>query len=304
MSKQCLFLNNREPYPENCFDPIPGIQMTWVQDHSGDFSLTKSLEAHAETQILITTLMPLKAESLAKLPKLEAIITITTSTDFIDKNYCSQHGIKILNTPGFTGASVAEHAMALMLASAKRLVDFNREIRTGDFQIFQHQGIELCGRQAGIIGMGAIGSQVARMLKGFGIEVVYCNRRQKDSDLGTQVDLDTLLADSDIIFLTLSLNNDSRYLINADTLEKIKTGAILINISPDELIDLAALKIALENGKLSYAGMDIHHEDERFLELPNTVLTPRRAWYTEDAFKRRIAIFTQTLADYLQVPKS
>ncbi|MEZ5453120.1 MAG: D-isomer specific 2-hydroxyacid dehydrogenase family protein [Thiothrix sp.] len=300
MSKQCLFLNDREPYPQDCFNHIPDIEMHWAQDHSGGFSLVKSLAAHPDTQILITTLMDLNAENLARLPKLELIITITTGTDYIDKAYCKQHGIDILNTPGFTGASVAEHAMALMLASAKRIADYNREIRNEDFQIFQHQGIELFGRQAGIIGMGAIGSQVARMLQGFGIKVVFCNRKPKDSDIATQVDMDTLLAESDIIFLTLSLNADSRHLINTDTLAKVKPGAILINISPDELIDIAALDEALESGQLSYAGMDIHHEDERFLGLPNTILSPRRAWYTQDAFNRRIAIFTQTLADYLR----
>ena len=300
MNKQCLFLNNREPYPETCFEHISGIEMTWMQDHSDEFCLVRSLEAHPDTQILITTLMDLQADNLAKLPKLELIITITTGTDYIDKDYCAQHGIEIRNTPKFTGASVAEHAMALMLASAKRIADYNREIRTGDFQIFQHQGIELYGRQAGIIGMGAIGSQVARMLQGFGIKVVYCNRQPKCSALATQVDLDTLLAESDIIFLTLSLNADSRHLINTETLAKVKPGAILINISPDELMDVKALKVALESGKLAYAGIDMHHEDERFLQLPNTILSPRRAWYTQDAFERRITIFTQTLTDYMQ----
>ena len=137
-------------------------------------------------------------------------------------------------------------------------------------------------------------------MQGFGINTVFCNRSPKNSDLATQVDMDSLLANSDIIFLTLSLNADSRHLLNAETLAKVKPGAILINISPDELINMADLKEALESGKLSYAGMDIHHEDERFLQLSNTVLSPRRAWYTQDAFNRRIAIFTQTLADYMQ----
>jgi len=304
VNKQCLFLNNREPYAEDCFDHIPNISMNWAQDHQGSFSLQAALETHPDTQILITTLMDLNAENLAKLPSLELIITITTSTDFIDKDYCQANGIQIRNTPGFTGASVAEHAMALMLASAKRIADYDREIHKGDFQIFQHQGIELYGRQAGIIGMGTIGSKVAMMLQGFGVKVVFCNRKPKDSDLATQVDMDSLLANSDIIFLTLSMNKDSRNLINADTLAKVKQGAILINISPDQLLDYEALKAALESGKLSYAGIDLHHEDQRFLTLPNTILSPRRAWYTQDAFNRRIGIFTQTLADYMQEQQS
>ena len=120
------------------------------------------------------------------------------------------------------------------------------------------------------------------------------------SGSGSTADLDTLLAESDIIFLTLSLNTDSRHLINTETLAKVKPGAILINISPDELMDVEALKVALESGKLAYAGIDMHHEDDRFLQLPNAILSPRRAWYTQDAFERRITIFTQTLTDYMQ----
>ncbi|MDJ1169469.1 D-isomer specific 2-hydroxyacid dehydrogenase family protein [Roseofilum sp. BLCC_M154] len=300
MVKTCLFVNNREPYPETCFDHISGIDMVWYQDHSDRFSLEEAITNNPTTQILITTLMDWSAAHLKQFPNLELIITITTGTDYIDKTYCQQHNIKVLNTPGFTGASVAEHAVALMLAAAKRLVDFNHKIRTGDYQIFEHQGIELFGAQAGIIGMGRIGSQVAQMLQGFGINVVYCNRTQKVSDLGVQVDLDTLLNTSDIIFLTLSLNETSRQMINQDTLAKVKPGAILINISPDDLIEFSALQSALTKGQLSYAGLDIHHEDDRFLNLPNTILTPRRAWYTQAAFERRIKIFSQTLADYMQ----
>lgn len=300
MSKNCLFVNNREPYPETCFDRISGIDMVWYQDHSDRFSLKAAIANNPTTQILITTLMDWNASNLKQFPNLELIITITTGMDYIDQDYCRQHHIKVLNTPGFTGTSVAEHAVALMLAAAKRLVDFNRKIRTGDYQIFEHQGIELFGARAGIIGMGRIGSQVARMLQGFGIEVVYCNRSQKTSDLGVQVELDTLLSTSDIIFLTLSLNETSRQMLDREAIAKVKQGTILINISPDELMEFSALESALTSGKLSYAGLDIHHEDDRFLNLPNAILTPRRAWYTQAAFQRRIEIFSQTLANYMQ----
>lgn len=301
MIKQCLFLNDREPYPEDCFEHIAGIRMVWCQDYLGGFSLEDALAQNPSTQILITTLMELSAANLKKLPRLELIITITTGTDYIDKDYCRQHDIEILNTPGFTGSSVAEHAMALMLAAAKRLVGFNSKIRTGDFKIFEHQSIELSRCQAGIIGMGRIGSQVARMLRGFNIDVVYCNRKQIESKVGSPVGLEELLSTSDIIFLTLSLNQDSHCLLNTENLAKIRQGAILVNISPDEIIEFSALEQALSSGRLSYAGMDIHHQDSRFLGLPNTILTPRRAWYTKSAYERRIQIFSKTLADYMQI---
>lgn len=302
MGRKCLFINDREPYPEDCFHDIDGIEVSWRQDHSGGFSLDQALASAPDTQILITTLFDLDAARLRRLPALEMILTITTSTDFIDKDYCASHGIRVLNTPGFTGASVAEHAMALMLTAAKRLLDFNREIRGGDFRIFQYQGMELVGKTAGIIGMGTIGSQVASMLQGFGMSVLFHNRNPRHSELGRQVDLDTLLRASDVLFLTLSLNPDSRQLLNAEALARLKPGAILVNISPDGLIDFDALRQALEDGVIAYAGLDIHHQDPRFLQLPNTVLSPRRAWYTHEAFERRIRAFTHTLANYLQNP--
>lgn len=299
MLKNCLFLNNREPYPLDAFAHISNVNMVWCQDYTGGFSLEQALADNPDTHILITTLMDLSEENLKKLPKLELIITITIGTDYIDKDYCAANNIKILNTPNYTGTSVAEHAVALMLTAAKCIVNFDSKVRTGDFQIFEHQSIELFNRKAGIIGLGSIGTQVATMLKGFGMQVLYCNRRPTPSDIGVQVSMDSLIKESDIIFLTLSMNKDSKHLINQDSLAKMKKGAILINISPDALIDVPALKQALESGKLSYAGIDIHHENQAFLELPNTLITPRRAWYTAESMQRRVQIFTQTLADYM-----
>lgn len=299
MTKNCLFLNNREPYPLNAFDHIPNINMVWCQDYVGGFSLEKALADNPDTHILVTTLMDLNAENLKKLPNLELIITITIGTDYIDKDYCAANNIKILNTPNYTGTSVAEHAVALMLTAAKRIVNFDSKVRTGDFQIFEHQSIELFNRKVGIIGLGSIGQQVATMLKGFGVQILYCNRRPTPSDLGVQVSQETLLKESDIVFLTLSMSKDSKHLINQAALASMKKGAMLINISPDALIDVPALKQALESGHLSYAGIDIHHENQDFLELPNTLVTPRRAWYTAESMQRRVQIFTQTLADYM-----
>jgi len=296
MIKKCLFLNNREPYPEEVFNEIASIDMVWYQDHSENFSLQDAITANTDTQILITTIMDLSADNLRKLPQLELIITITIGTDYIDKTYCQQKGIKILNTPNYTGTSVAEHAVALLLTASKRLVDFNSKVRTGDFQIFEHQSMELFNKKAGIIGLGSIGKQVATMLQGFGMQLMYCNRKPTVSDVGVQVSLDTLLRESDVIFLTLPLNNDSKRVINAETLTLVKKGVILINISPDELVEFEALKQGLETGTIAYAGIDLHHEATK----PNLLITPRRAWYTEESFNRRIAIFTQRLADYMQ----
>lgn len=300
MIKKCLFLNNREPYPENIFDGLADLNVVWYQDCSGDFSLETILEQHPDTAILLTTFMNLNGANLAKLPQLELILATTTETSYIDQDYCEQEGIKILNTPKYTGTSVAEHAVALMLTAAKRIVDFNTKVRQGDFQIFEHQGIELWAKQAGIIGMGDIGHKIARILQGLGMEVKYWNRSQVTTDLGTQTDLASLLATSDVLFLSLALNQDTRNIINLETIRQVKTGAILINISPDELVDFTALKLALTDGTLSYAAIDLLSESEKYFQLPNLIITPRRAWYTQESFQRRMQMVVRNLENYLQ----
>jgi phosphoglycerate dehydrogenase-like enzyme len=300
MIKKCLFINNREPLPEDIFNHLADLNVVWYQDCSSSFALENILDTNNDTEILITTFMNLGATNLSKVPKLELILATTTETSYIDKNYCNEHGIKVLNTPKYTGSSVAEHAVALMLTAAKRIVDFNAKVRYGDFKIFEHQGIELFGKKVGIVGMGDIGKKVARIVLGLGMQVRYWNRSQVTTNLGTQTDFNTLVSESDVIFLTLPLNQDTRNILNLQTIRQIKKGAILINISPDKLIDFDALKFALENGILSYAGIDLLTEDEKYFQLPNLIITPRRAWYTKESFARRIQTITNTLENYLK----
>lgn len=298
--KKCLFLNNREPYPEDIFNHLSDLNVVWYQDNSGSFSLEKILDTHNETEILITTFMNLDASNLSKLPQLEFILATTTETSYIDLKYCHQNNIKVVNTPKYTGASVAEHAVALMLTAAKRIVDFNTKVRTGDFQVFEHQGMELFGKKVGIMGMGDIGKRIAKILQGFEMEIRYCNRSVLSTNLGIQTDFQTLLSESDVIFLTLPLNQDTKNIINFQNISQIKKGAILINISPDRLMEFDAVKWALENGKLSYSGIDLLSEDEKYFQLPNLIITPRRGWYTKESFTRRIQIVTDTLTNYLR----
>jgi lactate dehydrogenase-like 2-hydroxyacid dehydrogenase len=299
--KKALFINNREPYPENIFDPIDNVEMIWCQNVSDPFPLEKIVGLYNETEILVTTFFDLNATILAKLPNLKLILSIATETSFIDKDYCQQKNIKIVNTPNYTGASVAEHAVALLFAAAKRIVDFNQKVRTGDFQVFEHQGIELYHKKAGIIGMGSIGEKLARILKGLGMEVLYYNRSLKQTDVGIQVGLDALLSESDVVFLTLPLNEASVGMLDTKAFAIIKKGAILINTSPDSIVEFSAFKSALESGRLSYAAVDLLSEDVRYFQLPNLIITPRRAWYTKESFERRIGIFTKLLALHAQV---
>ncbi|MEC4983915.1 MAG: 2-hydroxyacid dehydrogenase [Oscillatoria sp. PMC 1068.18] len=303
MKKKCLILNNREPIPEDHLDDLSDqLEVAWYQKTGNDFSLSEAISTHSDSHIIITTYMDLTAEYLQQMPDLEAIIATTISTHFIDSEYCRQHGIQIFNTENYTGSSVAEHAVALMMAGMRKITDLNREVRQGNTDCFDYPGTELAGKTAGIIGFGNIGSYVARLLSGFNMELQYYNRSPRESSLAKSVSLDTLLETSDVIFLTTPLNKDSHHTINADALRRMKSTAMLVNISPDDVMDMAAVREALHQGEIGGVALDLLVVDF-FLETPNTVLSCRRAWYTKECFLRRINQWKDTLRNYLSGEK-
>jgi phosphoglycerate dehydrogenase-like enzyme len=299
MKKKCLVLNNREPIPENHLaDLSDQLEVAWYQKAGDNFSLDEAISTHADSHIIITTYMNLTAAYLQQMPQLEAVIATTISTHFIDSNHCRQHGIQIFNTENYTGSSVAEHAVALMMAGMRKIPTINREVRQGNTDCFDYPGTELSGKTAGIIGFGNIGSYIAKLLSGFSMQVQYYNRSPRDSTVAKPVDLDTLITTSDIIFLSTPLNHDSNHVINADALKRMKSTALLVNISPDDVMDMAAVRNALHQGEIGGVAFDLLVVDY-FLDTPNTVLTCRRAWYTEECFQRRINQWKGTLANYL-----
>jgi len=263
--------------------------------------------ANTDTQIIVTTYMDLTADYLRRMPQLEAIIATTISTHFIDSIYCREHHIQIFNSENYTGASVAEHAVALMMSAMRKIPAIDKQIRQGNADCFDYVGTELAGKTVGIIGFGNIGSYVAQLLSGFNMHLQYYNRSNKDSKLAEAVTLETLLKTSDMIFLTTPLNHDSHHIINTDALKQMKSSAILVNISPDDVMDMIAVKSALEEGEIGGAAMDLLIADSfrglsfssknSNLEIntPNTVLTSRRAWFTIECFSRRIELWKKHL---------
>jgi len=299
MKTLCLVLNNREPISENVLDRFQDrIIPVWYQHTDDKFSLDDALEQNSGTQLLVSTYMELSREKLKRLPDLKGIIATTVAVEYIDRDYCKEKGIRVSNTPKYTGSSVAEYAFALMLAAARHLTSVDHQVRNGDFNCFEFLGLELAGKTAGIIGLGDIGSRVAKFAQSFDMDVLYFNRSQKHSTSGRQVELPTLLACSDVIFLTLPLNTESRSMIGRKEFSAMKKGAILVNVSPDEILDLDALVDALNKRQL-YAALDLHKRQPSLLDTPNSILSPRRAWYTQDCFDRRVATWIKTLESYL-----
>ncbi len=197
-------------------------------------------------------------------PSLRVISRTGIGIDNISLPDATAHGIAICNTPDAPSISTAEHAITLMMAVAKHLKRAERALQEGGKRDFfgEHEGLELDGTQLGLVGLGRIGSRVAKVAKALGMKVAVFDPYippARAAELGvTQVqDLDTLLGMADVVSLHVPVSAETRHLINAERLAKMKPGAYLINTARGGLVDEAALIRALEAGHLRGAGLDV-----------------------------------------------
>ena len=202
---------------------------------------------------------------LAQCPKLRWVGIIATGTDNLDLKACRRHGVPVANVPGYSTYSVAQMTFSLLLAICQCADRYHRLVQDGHWRTEEPAAygllpqVELLGKTFGIYGYGSIGRQTARIAKAFGMEVLVCTRTVRpeyEADGVEFVDLDTLLARSDVLSLHCPATPATRGLINAATLVKAKPGMILLNTARGALVDEQAVADALKNGKLGFYGAD------------------------------------------------
>jgi phosphoglycerate dehydrogenase-like enzyme len=298
---RCLVLNDRQPLPTDILGHLSGaLEAHWVQDSSGGLDPAEEFRRHPDTRVLVTTYTDLGARNLRLLPALELVVATTTAVEYVDLEYCREHGVAVCNTAGYTRDAVAEHAVALMMAVAKSVVPVHARVRSGDLLCAGEQGMELSGGTAGIVGAGDIGRGVARMVRGLGMEVVHTNRSPRRVEGSTQVELDKLLSVSDTVFLTLPLDAATHGLIGAGELALMKPSAVLVSISPNEVIDHAALTEVLRAGRIRGAGLDLVGESNPYPPLDGLVLSSRFAANTRECQERRRQVWAATVAAFVE----
>ena len=195
-------------------------------------------------------------------------------------------GIKVHIIKGYGDTAVAEHSIALMVSAARNVARMDREIRAGTWT--PHEGVQLLGKTLGVIGLGGIGREVARIGKGMGMEVIGWNRT-KHADIAVPlVDIDTLLARSDVVSMNLTLGDETRGFLSTDRIARMKPGVIFINTARGALADEEALIAALKSGAIRHAGLDVFHAeplkaDHPLAKLPNVTLTSHAAFRTLEA---------------------
>lgn len=224
-----------------------------------------------------------------KLPNLKLIITRTVGVDHIDSEYAKEKNITVANIPDYGAHIIAEHAFCLLLAGMRKLKKANANVNQGFFSYSDLLGKSLRGKTLGVIGTGKIGMEVIKIAQGFGMEIMAYDLIKKEGI--RYVDLNELLEKSDILTLHIPLTNETQYLVNKETIKKMKDGVILINTARGGLINTDDLIDALKSDKFYFVGLDVLENEEKFtrehklLKFENVLITPHMAFYTEDALK-------------------
>jgi D-lactate dehydrogenase len=224
----------------------------------------------------------------------------------VDLEAAEELGIKVVRVPSYSPHAVAEHTVGLMLTLNRKIHRAFARVREGNFSLDGLLGFDLHGRTVGIIGTGQIGAIVARIMSGFGCRLLGCdlNANPDCIQLGLKyVSLDELLPESDIVTLHCPLTPDTRYLINAETIEQMKRGVMLINTSRGAVIDTKAVIEGLKHGRIGSLGLDVYEEEAdyffedlsqqaiaddvlaRLLTFPNVLVTGHQAFFTHEALE-------------------
>jgi phosphoglycerate dehydrogenase-like enzyme len=197
------------------------------------------------------------AAMLDEFPDLVVVGRCGAGLDNIDVAAATERGIAVVNAPGATTAAVAEHAVLLMLGLARRITALDAAVKAGDWSVRDgYEGAELRGKRLGVVGLGAIGRRVAALGRAFDMEVVYWNRTLRDEEL-VHLELDELLATSDVVQLCVALTTDTGRLLDAARLALMRPSAIVVNTSRGAIVDHAALVAAITAGDLAGYAADV-----------------------------------------------
>ena len=254
----------------------------------------------------------LDAEAMASAPNLKVISGFGVGYDYVDVPEATRRGILVCNTPGTLTETTADQTWALLLAAARHVAQGDRYVRSGQWTKYEPAlllGSDVHGATLGIIGLGAIGTAVARRASGFGMKVLYTGRSRKpEAEAATGAafrSLHDLLAESDFVSVNCALTPETRGLIGARELALMKPGAILVNTARGAVVDQRALAAALQSGRPAAAGIDVYEQEplpagDPLLACENAVLVPHLGSATHATRARMAQVAAENIVAALQ----
>lgn len=265
-----------------------------------------------DAEIVLINKVPVTAQLLDACPSIRLICVLATGYNVVDCEAAKQRGIPVCNVPAYGTDAVAQFTFSLLLELCNRVGHHDRLVHQGDwaacpdFCFWTTPQMELAGKTIGILGFGRIGRAVGKIAQAFGMNVLAYNRSRcpEGEAIGTYVDLDTLLENSDILSLHCPLTSETNGIINADTIVKMKDGAILLNTARGPLLNEQDVAAALRSGKLRGAAVDVVSRepicpDNPLLTTPNCIITPHMAWAPIESRQRIIDCTVRSIQGFL-----
>jgi D-3-phosphoglycerate dehydrogenase len=254
---------------------------------SGDVDSVLGIASDADA--ILNTYLPWSADSIGRLSRCKIIARYGIGFDNVDLKAAADAGIVVTNVPDYSVEEVATHALALILASLRKVVTADQSVRAGTWSIDNFRPIRrLSTLTVGLVGYGRIARRIAAPLAALGADIIaHDPYLQAGPDLPPLLELETVLSRSDIVSLHLPLTDETRGIIGAEALSRMKPGAILVNTSRGPLVDLDAVGDALKTGTIGAAGLDVFDVEpldaSRIEGVPNLIITAHMAYYSEEA---------------------
>ena len=248
--------------------------------------------------------MLLGKDMLSEMPCLGLIACVSVGYDGVDVPWCKGRGISVTHSTGLNAADVADHAVGLVLAAWRGIVEGDQRLRSGHWSHAERMSPRhgLRGRKAGIVGLGHIGEAVARRLEAFDMKVAWWAPRPKETDRPRAESLMALARDSDVLVVCARPDADNRHMISKAVIEALGPQGLLVNVARGSLVDEDALIAALKDGSLGMAALDVFEQEptpaERWKDVPHTVLTPHIAGATLDSIPAMVGLTLENLRCY------
>lgn len=272
------------------------------------------IERAKDADIIITNKVVLSRAVIESLPKLKLIQLTATGMDNVDAAACHERGVKLFNVVGYSGESVPEHTFMLMLLVMRAGCHYHTQATDGTWQadgkfcLLDMPILDLAGRTLGIIGKGAIGQRVGDIATAFGMTVLYAERRGSSPRDDSYTTFEEVLARSDVISLHCPLTDDTRHLINDETIALMKNTPLLINVARGAVVNSAAVVRGVESGAMLGYASDVFAkepfgDDEPLLAIkdhPRVLFTPHNAWGSLKAQGKMWHIVCEQVADFIQ----
>ena len=265
-----------------------------------------------DAEIVVTNKTPISAQTIDSCPNLKAVAVLATGYNVVDYKYAGERNIPVINVPTYGTQIVGQFAVSLLLEICSHIGHHDKTVKEGkwehniDWCYWDYPLIELYGKTAGIVGLGRIGKATARILGALNMKVLAYDAYQSEDGrkVAEYVDLDTLYAQSDVIFLHCPLFAENKEMINKDSIARMKDGVIIINNSRGGLVDEQDLADGLNSGKVYAAGLDVVSTepikgDNPLLTAKNCIITPHISWAAQAARQRIMDITVDNIKAFI-----